>query len=546
MTDLIKRLWERDVSLWSSKKSEQAAIARRLGWLDSPKFLQQRLQELTDFSRDVCKQGFTQVVLLGMGGSSLCPYLFSAIFGSAPGFPHLLVLDSTDPDSIRQVQSRLNIAQSLFIVASKSGGTIEPNCLFKYFYTLVSELKDDPGQNFIAITDPDSSLAELAREHNFARIFINPSDIGGRYSALSYFGLVPAAAIGMNLTALRDSVLTMEAACRSKSTNPALELAAYMASNVAGGKDKLTFLMDACLAPFGLWLEQLLAESTGKRGTGVVPIVGEPLGMVDEYDRDRCFISIGLQGHEEKARLDLGRRLLAAKFPLKEFTLLDPYQLAGEFLRWEAATALCGHLLKINPFDEPNVTESKQNTQEILAHFSRYGKMPREISGEKNGWSWQYSSSLLEHIKQEQTNDLSVGLKQFFASIADHGYFGLLSYLPCQTEVEEVSRQIRALVRSKLKCATVFGFGPRYLHSSGQGHKGGPSNGVFLIITRTDEEPLNIPSETFNFGQLQFAQALGDFKALAEKGRVVIHLNIGSDYQQALARLLGLIKQVLL
>ncbi len=548
MTDLIKRLWQKDASLWSSNKKEQAAIVNRLGWLDSPQFFNQHIKELTDFAVQVKRKKFTQVVLLGMGGSSLCPYMFSTIFGSSAGFPQLLVLDSTDPDYIRQVQARINIAQSLFIVASKSGGTIEPNSLFKYFYTKVSETKNNPGENFIAITDKGSSLTKLAEAHGFRKTFINPCDIGGRYSALSFFGLVPAAVTGIGLESLRDSLLAMDQACTTTSDkdNPALELAAYMAEMVNSGKDKLTFLMDASLLPFGLWLEQLVAESTGKKGGGVIPVVGEIMDAAREYGADRCFVSIGLEGHESKERLHLTQHLRAQKRPVKEYTLKDPYELAGEFLRWEAATALCGHLLKINPFDEPNVTESKKNTQQILTHFTTYGKMPQQISGEKNGWKWQYSPNLLKSIKTEHLNDLVSGLKQFFGNIAGGGYFGLLAYLPHKPEVETIARQIRAVVSKGLNCATVFGFGPRYLHSSGQEHKGGPANGAFLIITRDEKEPLDIPGEPFDFGQLQYAQALGDYKSLADKGRQVIHLHVGADYQEDLSQLLSVIKQVLI
>lgn len=548
MSDLIKRLWKKDTTLWSKKAKEQAAIAQCLGWLNQSSFMDKNQNRLTDFARALKKQHFTQIVLLGMGGSSLCPYLFSTIFGSAPDFPHMLVLDSTDPEYIQDIQAHTNPAQTLFIVASKSGSTIESNCLFQYFYTLVSQLKDNPGENFIAITDSGSSLVKSAQEHGFRDIFINPSDIGGRYSALSFFGLVPAAAIGMSISALKDSLAIIEAKCLSEKeivNNPALDLAIYMAQMVDENKDKLTFLTDTHLTTFGLWLEQMVAESTGKKGTGIIPIVGELLGHVNEYGSDRCFVSIGLQDHEEKARLELTRQLKEQGFPVKEFTIGNPYDLAGEFLRWEAATALCGHLLDINPFDEPNVTESKKNTQQILSHFTTYGEMPQKINGSKNGWSWQYSPKLAKKLPKKQLNDLAAGLKCLFSNIDKNGYFGLLAYLPHQSETEETAKQIRAAVRHKLGCATVFGFGPRYLHSSGQEHKGGPDNGAFIIITRNENESLDIPGETFNFAQLQFAQALGDFQSLADKGRQVIHLNFETDYHEALVSLCGLIKQAL-
>ncbi|MBI5787650.1 MAG: phosphoheptose isomerase [Candidatus Schekmanbacteria bacterium] len=555
MTDLIKRLWAKDPGLWSEDKKEQNAVANRLGWLDGVDFLEKNLGLLNALAAEVKKQHFSQTVLLGMGGSSLCPYLFSTIFGSAPKYPQLMVLDSTDPDYIRQIHARINISQTLFILASKSGVTIEPDSLFKYFYTCLQEKKLHPADHFLAITDPDTDLHKMAQQQDFAYIFTNPANIGGRYSALTFFGLIPAALIGVNLKLILESVQSMRKACQSsvEAENPAWELARYLMDCLSQGRNKLTLLTDSSLTPFALWLEQLIAESTGKKGAGIIPIVAEPVGNVKEYGNDRCFVSITMTGQDDKHRHDFIQQLSANNFPVKEYLLPNLYSLAGEFLRWEIATALCGHFMEINPFDEPDVAASKYNTRRILEHFTTYGKMPGEISGRKSGFSWHYSDQLRQPVKDSQVNDLLAGLNKLLTGIPQNGYFALLAYLPHSFDVEEKAGKIRELIRKKTGCATLFGFGPRYLHSSGQLFKGGPDNGVFLILSRgegcaspSDKEGLEIPGEPYNFDQLQYAQALGDFQALDDLGRPAIHLGVGKDYLSALTRLLDLIEQALM
>lgn len=510
---IVERIWEKDHRLW---KPDPREIVDRLGWLQVPEQMQERVGSLQGFARSIRDAGFQYVVLLGMGGSSLGPEVLRRTFGSARGYPMLLVLDSTVPGAVRQVARAIRPQRTLFIVASKSGGTIEVMSLFAYFWNTVKRARgNDAGDQFVAITDPGTGLQELAQDRGFRTVFTNPPDIGGRYSVLSYFGLVPAALLGLDLERLLARGMEMARACgphHSGQQNPGAHLGVVMGTLAQAGRDKVTIITSPSVESFGLWAEQLLAESTGKEGKGLIPIANEPMVAPDAYGQDRLFVYLRVDG-DANSETDLHVRALErAGCPVVRLTLRDQYDLAAEFYRWEFATAVAGHYLGIHPFDQPNVQESKENTGLILNRIRAGGQVPAiPVNG--------------------KVSDL-------LAKAAPGQYLAILAYLRPSAQADAALHALRRTILTRYRLATTVGYGPRYLHSTGQLHKGGPNTGLFLQLIEPMTPDLKIPGEPYTFGMLARAQALGDFQSLQAHGRPVIAIRLG---RQGTARIRALI-----
>jgi transaldolase/glucose-6-phosphate isomerase len=529
------RLWAKDGSLWAASGNAPDDLSRWLGWLDLPTKMRARVAELEHLARDVRNDGYTRAAVLGMGGSSLAPELFARVFadaGAADGV-ELRILDSTHPDAVREFRDWAQAARTIFCVSSKSGSTTEPNA----FHAAMSAFA--PALDFVAITDPGSSLAELARAQEFRGIVDSPADVGGRYSALSVFGLLPAALRGVNLAALLDQALTMADACRRPAAaNPGLRLGAAIGEAALAGRDKLTILTTRRLASFGDWAEQLVAESTGKNGRGIVPIVREPSRDPARYGSDRCFVIVTLDepaGPElaEIAELaDLASTLEGLEHPVVRIGLADANELGGEFLRWEVATAVAGMILEIDPFDQPNVQESKDATRELLDVFRAHGRLPApDPLTMQDGVAAFADASLLGGASSP------ADAVRALLDMMDAGdYFALLAYLRRDPQVEARLESVRARVGAASGVATTLGFGPRFLHSTGQLHKGGPPSGIYLQLTADPERDLPIPGWHETFGTLVAAQALGDLRALQARGRRVLRLH-GDDAERLLSAL---------
>ena len=500
---VIERIWSRDHTVW---RNDSAEISNRLGWLDVAEAMRPKIPEMNALAAEVRSARYKHVVLLGMGGSSLCPEVLRATFGSRPGYPELIVLDSTVAGWVRRVTQAVDPARALFVVSSKSGGTIEVMSFFKHFWSQVEHRKRArPGEHFVAITDPGTSLNALAAQHGFRRIILNPPDIGGRYSALSYFGLVPAALCGLDLSALLDSAIGMMNTCKVEAAaNPAAWLGATMGALAKAGRDKVTFVTSPSIATFGLWAEQLIAESTGKEGRGIVPIALEPSAPAGDYSADRLFAVLRLVGDKNAALDRHVEALKRAGHPVFEIQLARPYDLGAEFFRWELATAIAGHLLDIHPFDQPNVQESKDNTRRVLDRYKGEGALPNTQS---------LSTALPELLKQARQGD----------------YVALMGYLPESPRIETVLDDLRLAILSRYHLPNTFGYGPRFLHSTGQLHKGGANNGLFVQLTARPGRDVSIPGELFSFGVLTAAQALGDFASLQTHERRAIRIDLGAN-----------------
>jgi len=503
----VERMWACDHRLW---KQDPTDITNRLGWLTIVEYMQDRAEDLLTFAASAKKRGIRDVVLLGMGGSSLGPEVLRATFGPSNGFPRLWVLDSTVPGWIQQVTQAIDPARSLFILASKSGGTIEVMSLFAHFWELVHKTPGHQGgEHFIAITDPGTGLEKLAAEHGFWRIFTNPPDIGGRYSVLSYFGLVPAALMGIDVARLLTRAITMAQACRIQTPlerNPGADLGATMASLAQAGRNKITLISSPQIAAFGLWAEQLLAESTGKEGTGLIPVANEPIVSPAAYGTDRLFVYLRLKGDQNR-QLDRQIAGLARHgHPVLTLSLQDRYDLAGEFFRWEIATAVAGHLLGIHPFDQPNVQESKDNTARVLDTIQATGRLPKQTTAT--------AAQAASQLKRQCRPDV---------------YVAILAYTTPSFRMEQAIRSLRRALVSYHHVTTTAGYGPRYLHSTGQLHKGGPKSGVFLQLVDQMIPDLGIPGKPFTFRTLAQAQAVGDIQALKAHDQQGIVLPLGKN-----------------
>ncbi|MEE9613921.1 MAG: glucose-6-phosphate isomerase [Thermodesulfobacteriota bacterium] len=534
-----RRLWARDPGLWKNIPDDREIIENSLGWLTVAERMGREVKELKAFASSVKKAGFRHVVVLGMGGSSLAPLVLAAVFGRKRGWPELRVLDSTDPAALRGIESSVDPARTLFIVSSKSGTTVEPLSFFEYFYEKVKAVKKkEPGKNFIAITDPGSHLEGLSKELKFRRVFLNPPDIGGRYSALSYFGLVPAVLAGIDIKKLLASAAWMGEECGpavSPGENPGVRLGAALGAFAMVGRDKVTFLISKKFSSFALWIEQLLAESTGKQGRGLVPIAGEPEVEPGKYGSDRVFVVVG----DVSEFKTLAGGLKDAGHPVITLPIETPHDLGGEFLRWEIAAATAGCILGINPFDQPDVEEAKKRTKGLLEVISG-GKTLSVPHVVMEGESFELSFgektrerlSAMDGIKRDDPLEL---LKSFLGLASGGNYLCMLAYAdPDNVELDGAFSAIRRALGRKTGAATQFGYGPRYLHSTGQLHKGGRNNGVFLIFTHVAAEDLDIPGRPYTFSGLELSQALGDLEALEAKGRSVALVNLKSVSPEAL------------
>lgn len=511
--EIPRRVWERDHTVW---KPEPTEISDRLGWLTVAGEMRHRVAELQALADEVKSEGYRHIVILGMGGSSLGALAIQQVFGSCEGYPELTVMDTTIPDTIDSVSDAIDCSKTLFIVASKSGTTIEPNVLYKYFRAVTERAVgvENVGNHFIAICDNGTALDSLAREQGFRRIFRNPPDVGGRYSVQSLFGLVPSALVGVDLKTLLERVETMSGVCAAdgpSSENPGAWLGAVIATLAAHGRDKLTLVTTESLDGFGLWVEQLLAESTGKEGRGIIPISGEPKCDVQELGEDRLFVYARLDGDNTNETDDYIRRVEAAGYPTVRLNLADRHDIGAEFFRWEFATAVAGSLMDIHPFDQPNVQQAKTWTDELLAEYKASGQVP----------------------------DLSPAgsFAELMSNAKSGNYLAITAYAMPTPELETAVAHLRRSVTAKYRIPTTFGYGPRYLHSTGQLHKGGTDSGMFLQLTQIRETDVTIPGEEFSFGILAAAQAKGDLDALAAQGRPVARVSLGANVARTIGDL---------
>ncbi len=525
----LDALWQRTLGAWSSDAAVQAAVATRLGWLGAADTMRPHLAQVRAAADDIRTAGFTDVVLLGMGGSSLAPEVIRQVIGVRDGWPRFRMLDSVNPGAVREAMAQA--ATSLFIIASKSGGTIEPTVMaLEARRRLVAAGHEDWGSRMVAITDPDTLLYRQAQQERFRHVFVNPPDVGGRFSALTLFGLVPAALMGLPVDTLVERGAAMAEACRTPTLreNPGVALGVAMAASAACGRDKLTLLPSPSLSSFGLWVEQLVAESTGKDGHGVIPITGEPPRT--RYGADRLVVTLSLAGESPDAvALET---LRATGAPVVSLTLDDPLSLAAEFMRWEVATATAGWLLGVNPFSEPDVARAKAATGALVSRHEREGHLPVPAAAVTIGGV---------ALTASRATAAQTGSPEAFLSQVHPGdYLTLLAYVsPSDSGVTEALTRFRTAVGAQNAVATSFGYGPRYLHSTGQLHKGGPDSGLFIIITSETADDLAIPGASYTFGVLETAQAVGDFTSLDDLGRRCLLLRLPAGEPAALETVLN-------
>ena len=512
----VARLWQHDPSLWKKDDPQAAAVVKnRLGWLTVADVMEDAVEDLAAFADGIRADGLAHVVLMGMGGSSLCPIVLRETFGVRAGYPELIVLDSTSPAAVAAVQARIDVAKTLFIDASKSGSTLESHCFSEFFFAAAAAKlgsQTAAARNFACITDAGTPLEAAGRERGYRRVFVNPGDIGGRYSALSYFGLVPGAAAGVDVADIVKLACRMASACApgvAAKRNPGASLGAALAvAAMRAKRDKITFFVSPAIATLGMWLEQLIAESTGKEGKGLIPIAGEPSGETRAYGQDRVFVSI--RCGDDRSHEPLCASLEAAGHPMVRIALRDADDLGEEFFRWEFATATAGALLGINAFDEPNVKESKDNTNRLLAA----GKLPASDAVAAGD-----AATIADHVRTARQGD----------------YIALQAFVRETSERTSELQRARARLRDVTGNATTLGYGPRFLHSTGQLHKGGPNTGVVIQLVGREGTPLAIPGEPFDFATLIAAQGLGDLQSLRDHGRRVLSVDLGDDIDAGLA-----------
>jgi transaldolase/glucose-6-phosphate isomerase len=537
-----RRLYARDPLLWTADPKQGAAISNRLGWLHSMCDFAGKVEEIVGFAGEIRDAGIQHIVLLGMGGSSLCPEVARETFGAVPGWPRLLVLDNTDPAAVLDVESQIAIQQTLFIVASKSGTTTETSSFYRYFYHRLEESGETaPGKHFVAITDPGTSLVEEARSKGFRRVFENPADIGGRYSALSYFGLLPMALAGIEIRRVLEHAVCMHQSCAAAvpaAANPGVCLGTLLGLSERRGRDKLTLSFSPSMRQFGAWAEQLLAESTGKEGRGLVPIIGEDLAKPEAYGNDRIFIHVDLKD-EPDPRIEKKLKLLEeAGHPVARIAMMDKFALGAEFVRWEIATAAAGAVIGVNPFDEPNVSESKRNTSDLLREWKSSGTFQEGLPVIADDRFKIYGPESAPWLFEGNRESVQEFVAAFLRLARDSDYVALLPYFLSTPSRDKKLQDLRLAVRDQVHVATTVGYGPRYLHSTGQLHKGGPDRGIFILMTSVAARDLPIPGEDYGFAVLQRAQALGDFRSLGAKGKRVIRIHLGAAVDKGL-RLLG-------
>lgn len=540
------RLWAKEASIWTGGDE-----ASWLGWLTAPEAAAAAREPLEAFAASVRAERYSDILLLGMGGSSLCPEVLAESFGPQPGWPRLHVLDSTDPAQVLARQRAVALDRTLVIVASKSGSTLEPNIFNAYFFHRVKAIVGDSlaGGRFVAITDPGSKLEALARRDHFRHVFHGDPSIGGRYSALSPFGLVPAAAMGLDLARFIDQGARMAAACRAEAVadNPGVALGLVLGTAARLGLDKLTLVVSPRVHDLGAWLEQLVAESTGKNGTAIIPVDREPLGPPGVYGADRLFVHVrhadDTGGEQDQAMAALA----AAGRPVLRLEVGDVYALAGEFFRWEMATAVAGAVLRINPFDQPDVEASKIETRKLTDDVERTGRLPEESPAvDDEGLRLFADAANRAALSGAAGRDSAAGwVRAHLDRLAAGDYFALLAYLPMTAEHEAALTRIRTRVRDARKVATAVGFGPRFLHSTGQAYKGGPNSGVFLQITCDDRADVPVPGARYTFGVVKAAQARGDFQVLVDRGRRALRVHLGPDVAAGLQTLERLVDAAL-
>ena len=542
--DKVRRLWERDASLWTGSDE-----SKWLGWLDITEKQLAQLNVFKKIAADVKKAKFKHALLLGMGGSSLCPEVLRLTFGKIKGFPELHVLDSTDPAQIKAIESKLDLKRTICIVSSKSGSTLEPNIYKQYFFEQIKKKvgPKEVGNRFIAITDPGSKMQQVAAADKFRDIFYGVPSIGGRYSALSNFGMIPAAVMGLNVAKFLKSTQEMVKACgagAAADVNPGVLLGNVLGTAANEGLDKITIISSPGIHDLGAWLEQLIAESTGKLGKGIIPVDRERLAKPEAYGNDRVFAYLRLDTKPDKRQDAAVAALEKDGLPVVRIRVKNVYNLGQEFFRWEMATAVAGAIIGINAFNQPDVEASKIETKKLTSEYERTGQLPPEspflqtegiklYADERNTAALKNSRTLVDvlkfHLDRINAND----------------YFGVLAYITMNQQNEDALQVVRHLVRDDKKAATVLGFGPRFLHSTGQAYKGGPNTGVFLQITCDDKLDLPVPGQKYTFGVVKAAQARGDFAVLAERGRRALRVHIGKNAKADLAKLARATKKAL-
>ena len=548
----VRRLWQHDASLWTGEDE-----VKWLGWLGITDEQLASVGPLKAFADEVKNAGFSDILLLGMGGSSLCPEVLALTFGQTPGFPRLHILDSTDPAQIRNVEKKIDVAKTLFIVSSKSGSTLEPNIYKQYFFERVRQTvgADQAGSRFIAITDPGSKMQQVAERDHFRHIFYGLPSIGGRYSALSNFGIVPAAAMGLDTDKFLKRTKEMVEACNASATveqNPGVMLGLIMGTAAKCGRDKITLVTSPGIADLGAWLEQLIAESTGKLGKGIIPVDRETLGASEAYGNpgDRIFAYVRLETAPDAAQDAKVEALEKAGQPVVRIALSDIYSLGQEFFRWEIATAVAGSILGINAFNQPDVEASKIVTKQLTSAYESSGSLPPEKpvveeAGFKLFTDDKNAADLAKAAAAGSEGALKNYLRAHLARLGAGDYFALLGYVEMNVEHEALLQNLRMTVRDRKHVATCLGFGPRFLHSTGQAYKGGPNSGVFLQITCDDARDLPVPGQKYTFGVVKAAQARGDFQVLADRNRRALRVHLGSDVKAGLTKLAELVKQIL-
>ncbi len=538
-----QRVWEKDPSLWKPDPNEQQEITNRLGWLTVMTAMRVELPRLRALHDEVQAAGFSDAVLLGMGGSSLAPEVLRETFARDGSGPHLHVLDSTDPATILGVVQAIDLQHTLFIVASKSGGTIETLSQFRFFHEKVTSFAgDDAGAHFIAITDAGTKLDDLAQSLHFRAIFRNPADIGGRYSALSFFGLVPAAIIGVDVEKLLDRADAMASVCAANAAaraNPGVWLGTILGTLANGGRNKATLVVSPPISTFGYWLEQLIAESTGKEGKGILPVEGEALGDPAVYGNDRVFVYLRTEADFDPEQDDAVKKLETAGQPVVLLHLSDTYDMGAEFFRWEFATAIAGAFLGINAFDQPNVQESKDNTDRILKEYVQTKMIPAPravLQTQSRNVSLVASGEVAQRLRESVSLQAAMEIIARQAGAGD--YIALLAYIERTPETHQALEAIRLRLRDLRRVATTLGYGPRFQHSTGQEHKGGSNTGVFLQFVATDTVDVPIPDEPYTFGVLKQAQALGDLQSLEAHDRRVMRIDLGTGIAGGLGEVL--------
>jgi transaldolase/glucose-6-phosphate isomerase len=545
----VERMWSKDATLWKSDEAHAKVIKNALGWLNVAGVVREKADELTRFGREVADAGFTHIVVMGMGGSSLCVEVLRRTNIPVAGHPELIVLDSTVPATIRRVESEIDVAKTLFVVSSKSGTTTEPSVFYATFFEKVKAIKGEKaGENFVAITDPGTKMEADARRDGFRRIFLNPSDIGGRYSALSYFGMVPAALMGLDVATILDHAKVAIHECGPEipvRQNPGAALGAVLGTFATKGRDKVTLITPPPLEALGLWIEQLIAESTGKEGRGILPVAGEPVAGPEAYGNDRVFVQIRTNNATALENSPLLQALARAGHPVLDLVMADPSDLGAEFFRWEIAVPIAGQRIGIDPFDQPNVQESKDNTKALLAAYVKDGKLPGlKPLATFEGLTFSVAPEDQSLKANGSGREAAVGLlKAHLGRVKPGDYVAVTQYIDERPARDETIQAIRTALRDRLKVATTTGYGPRFLHSTGQLHKGGSDAGVFLQLTASDGQDVLIPGQPFGYAVLVEAQALGDFQSLAKRQRRALNVHLGQDADKGLATLKALLTE---